>query len=199
MAVYVLVHGGKENGIVWEKVVPLLEAQGHRVYAPSSSDPEKSTLDTHISEVCGLLESEDLTGIILAGHSYASFIITGVADRMPGRIRRLVFVDSSLPAPGESLKDIFTRSGIVFEDYGVPEYPPFLTPLDYDEERLRRIPKTYIRCTESEFKAASGPAYEKVVRNAASGNWEYFEIDSDHKVMVSHPAELAEILLRAQA
>ncbi len=51
MAIYVLVHGGKKNGMVWEGVVSRFEEKGHRVFAPSSSDPATSTLDTHVSEV----------------------------------------------------------------------------------------------------------------------------------------------------
>jgi Alpha/beta hydrolase family len=195
MAYYVLVHGGKENGIVWEQVVPLLEEKGHRVFTPSSSDPANSTLDKHISEVCGLLEDEDMTSVILAGHSYASFIITGVAERVPARIKHLVYIDSSVPAPGQSLKDIFDEAGITFEEYGVPEDPPFLAPLNYDAEKLRKIPKTYIWCAQSEFSVVSRPAYEKVVKNAQRDNWDYLQLDSDHKCMVSHPVELSEILL----
>lgn len=195
MAAYVLVHGGKENGVVWEKVVPLLEEQGHVVYTPSSSDPANCNLDDHISELCRLLDAEGLQDAILAGHSYASFIITGVSDRMPERIRRLIYIDSSVPTTGQSLKDIFSVFGIRFEEYGVPEYRPFLEPLYFNEERLRTIPKTYIHCTESEFAAVGEPTYEHVKKNAERDNWDWFTIDSDHKCMASHPDELAEILL----
>lgn len=198
MAVYVLVHGGKENGVLWDQVVPLLQEQGHRVYTPSSSDPANCTLDDHISDVCRLLEDQDLEYIILAGHSYASFIITGVADRLPERIKRLIYIDSSVPAKGQSLEEIFAEFGIRFEDYGVPEYRPFLDPLHFDEVKLQEIPKTYIHCTESEFAVVGKPTYEKVLEKAKRDNWEIFEIDADHKCMVSHPAELAEILLQYQ-
>jgi len=195
MADYVLVHGGKSNGMVWNKVIPLLEEMGHRVFAPSLASPEGSTLSEHISGVCKTIEENNLDGIILAGHSYASFVITGVADRMPERIKRLIYIDSSVPAPGKSLSEIFADSGIGFEDYGVPQDPPFLEPLDYDEEKLRKIPKTYIQCTQSEFAIVSRPTYEKVVENAERDNWDYFTLDSDHKCMDSHPVELADLLL----
>ncbi len=144
---------------------------------------------------CELLEAEGLNEVILAGHSYASFIITGVADRMPERIKRLVYIDSSVPASGESLQKLFADSGIRFEDYGVPEDPPFLEPLVYDEDKLKKMPKTYIWCTKSEFAVVSKPTYEKVVEKADRDNWDFFDLDSDHKCMVSHPAELSEILL----
>lgn len=195
MADYVLVHGGKSNGIVWQKVVPLLEEQGHRVYTPSLPDPEGSSLSEHVSVVCKVLQDEDLDSVILVGHSYAAFVITGVADRMPERIRRLIYVDSYVPVPGKSLHDIFDDFGMTFEEYGIPQAPPFLEPLNFDEQRLREIPKTYILCTQSEFSMVSKPTYERVVENAQRDNWDYFTLDSDHKCMESHPAELTQILL----
>jgi pimeloyl-ACP methyl ester carboxylesterase len=195
MADFVLVHGGKGNGIVWEKVVPLLAAQNHRVYTPSLPDPEHSTLGEHISEVCSVFEDGDLDDVILVGHSYASFVITGVADRMSERIKRLVYVDSSVPADGDSLQSIFNDFAISFEEYGVPEAPPFLEPLFFDEERIRKISKTYIHCTKSEFIVVGKPTYEKVVENAERDNWDCYTLDSDHKCMESHAAELTEILL----
>lgn len=198
MATYVLVHGGKENGAQWSKLVPLLEDKGHRVYTPSSSDPGHCTLDDHISEAGRVLEDNDLTDIILVGHSYASFIITGVADRMPERIRRLVYIDTSLPADGESLEDQFSKVGKTFEEFGVPASPPFVVPINYDETKWRKMPKTYIRCTQSEFGFLSKSTYEEVVQDSERDNWDYFEIDSDHKCMVSHPVETSEILLREQ-
>lgn len=198
MADYILVHGGRKNGAVWENVAHLLEDKGNRVFTPTSTDPMVSTLDKHVSEVCNFIEKGDLSEIILAGHSYASFIITGVADRVPERIKHLIYIDSSVPAPGESLHRIFEECGITFEEYGVPDAPPFLEPLYYSEEKLGKIPKTYIHCTKSEFCIVGEPAYEKVLKNAKRDNWDYYEIDSDHNCMVSHPAELAEILLREQ-
>ena len=198
MAIYVLVHGGKSNGNTWNKVIPLLEEMGHSVYTPSLPNPEESTLDEHISAVCETIEENGLDGIILAGHSYASFVITGVADRMPERIRRLIYIDSSLPAPGQSLSDIFAASGSKFEEYGVPQAPPFLAPLNYDGAKLRSIPKTYIQCTQSEFGRVAGTTYDKVVENAERDNWDYFTLDSDHKCMDSHAVELADLLLLKQ-
>jgi len=199
MADYVLVHGGKRDGSLWDKVVPLLEARGHRVYAPSLSKPENSTLGEHISEVCRLIEDENLNGIILVGHSYASLVITGVADRMPGKIEHLIYVDCVVPVNGMSLYGMFEPLGVTSEAYGLPQDPPFLEPLYFHEEKIREIPKTYIHCTKSEFIAIGKPAFEKVIENAERDNWDYFQLDSDHPCMISHPVELADILLREQS
>jgi pimeloyl-ACP methyl ester carboxylesterase len=198
VAEYVLVHGGQRDGSLWDEVVPLLQAEGNRTFAPSLSRPDGSTLSEHISEICGLLEEHELDAIVLVGHSYASFVITGVAERMPERIKRLIYVDCAVPHDGKSLYGMFEDLGITSEEYGLPQDPPFLEPLHFDEERIRRIHKTYIHCTQSEFLAIGKPAFEEVKGNAERDNWDYFEIDSNHAVMISHPKELSAILLEEQ-
>ncbi|GAB3892596.1 alpha/beta fold hydrolase [Microbispora bryophytorum] len=50
-------------------------------------------LDTHIRDVAGVLEAEDVRDAVLVGHSYGGMVITGVADRLPGRMAGLVYLD----------------------------------------------------------------------------------------------------------
>ncbi len=113
MANYVLVHGGWFGGWCWDKVVPLLQAAGHSVYTPTLTGmgeqavlltPEVG-LDTHIQDVVNLIEANDLQQVILVGHSYSGMVITGAADRVPGRIAHLVFLDAVIPRDGHSLAD----------------------------------------------------------------------------------------------
>lgn len=61
------------------------------------------TLDTFIEDVVNVLEWEDLTDVILVGHSFGGMTITGVADRVPQRIRRLVYVDAAVLQDGQSV------------------------------------------------------------------------------------------------
>jgi pimeloyl-ACP methyl ester carboxylesterase len=62
-------------------------------------------LDTHIADVVNTIACEELTNVVLVGHSYAGIVITGVADRVqrasPGVLRHLVYIDASAPHPGE--------------------------------------------------------------------------------------------------
>jgi pimeloyl-ACP methyl ester carboxylesterase len=63
-------------------------------------------LDLHLRDVVAVLHYEDLRDVILVGHSYGGMVITGVADRAPGRIGRLVYLDAATPANGQSLVDV---------------------------------------------------------------------------------------------
>jgi pimeloyl-ACP methyl ester carboxylesterase len=117
MAIYVLVHGGGAGGWVWGKLAPLLRAAGHDVYTPTLTGVGErahllrpdTDLETHIADILGVLQFEDLTKVILVGHSYGGMVITGVADRALERISQLVFLDAANPRDGESLYDLSTN------------------------------------------------------------------------------------------
>jgi len=200
LANYVLVHGGHgggNSGSVWDKVVALLQNRGQKAFAPTLSASDTCSLEDHISEVCALIENGQLRDVMLVGHSYASFVITGVADKLPGRIKHLVYVDSSIPENGKSLFDMFELSGVSYKSYaGLTPDKPFVEPLNFDAARIKKIPKTYVHCTLSEFLAVCGPFVSYVAEHAKQDNWDYFELKSDHLCMVSHPEELAAILLQ---
>jgi pimeloyl-ACP methyl ester carboxylesterase len=114
MTTYVLVHGGHHGGWCYKKVARLLRNAGHEVYSPTltglgerrhllSADVD---LDMHIADVVGVLTVEDLRDVVLVGHSYGGMVITGVADRVPDRIKELVYLDAAHPRNGESLADV---------------------------------------------------------------------------------------------
>ena len=109
-ATFVLVPGSFAGAWVWHKVVPLLRAAGHDVYATTATglgdrvhlaDPEID-LDIYITDVVNVLEYEDLHDVILVGHSFGGMIITGVAERVPERLAHLVYLDAAVPADGQN-------------------------------------------------------------------------------------------------
>ena len=71
-------------------------------------------LDTHIQDVVSLIEANDLQQVILVGHSYSGMVITGAADRLPSRIRHLVYLDAAIPRDGQSLADLLPMGGTMF-------------------------------------------------------------------------------------
>ena len=113
----VLVHGAWHGGWCWRRVVPLLQAAGHEVFAPTLTGladrahllVRAINLDTHIQDVIGLLESAELSNAVLVGHSYAGAVITGVADRAASHLSSLVYLDAFLPANGKRMVDSSIR------------------------------------------------------------------------------------------
>ena len=113
-ATYVLVHGAWHGSWCWKRVRKGLRDTGHQVFTPTLTGlGERShlnsaavNLSTHIADVVNLLRWEDLSDVILCGHSYGGTVITGVADRIPERIRTLVYLDAFVPEDGECLFDL---------------------------------------------------------------------------------------------
>lgn len=110
MANFVLVHGAWHGGWCWRRVVDALHARGHRAHAVTLTGlGERAhllssliTLETHIEDVANAIEAEEFGDVVLAVHSYAGMIGTAIADRMPQRLKHLVYVDAVVPRPGES-------------------------------------------------------------------------------------------------
>ena len=114
MATYVLVHGGGHGGWCYQKVAPLVREAGHDVYTPAMTGVGERShlvgrdvdLDLHIRDITAVLHYEDLRDVVLVGHSYGGMVITGVADRAPDRVGRLVYLDAANPVNGQSLVDV---------------------------------------------------------------------------------------------
>lgn len=142
MSTYLLVHGAWHSGECWERVVPLLTSAGHRALAPSLTGhgdrahllgPEVG-LDTHADDIVRLITEEDLTDVILVGHSYAGLVISSAANRIPDRIGHLVYLDAMVPEDGESAADVMPITqdlidGALRSESGwrvppLPEMPP---------------------------------------------------------------------------
>ncbi|MFI6619491.1 alpha/beta hydrolase [Streptomyces sp. NPDC050528] len=137
MSTYLLVHGAWHSGRAWDRVVPLLTAAGHRVFAPSLTGygdkarllgPEVG-LDTHVEDVLGLITEEDLTDVVLVGHSYAGLVVSGAANRLPDRIARLVYLDAMVPVDGESATDIMPVTQVLIDLAARSDTPWRIPPL----------------------------------------------------------------------
>lgn len=217
MADYVLVHGGNMSvdtwnrlttgdplytedgtlgGMIWDGTAAFLEMHGHRAFAPTLADENVSTLSGHIEEICGLIMENELNDLIIVGHSYGGMIITGVADRMPERMRRLVYLDAALPDPGQSLFEIIASTGVDPLSFaGLEPAPPYTEKLEFDPSRIERLPKTYILCTKSEFSGVTALARKKIAD--AKEGWTYLELPASHVPMADMPEEFNKILLDA--
>lgn len=224
MATYLICHGAWSGGWSWKKVRALLRAAGHEVFTPTYTGLGERAhlahpmvdLETHIQDVFGVIEYEDLADFILVGHSYGGMVVTGVADRVPEKVRHLVYLDAFVPTDGQSLDDLTgqVREGV--EGWLLAPNPPAPDTSAADlawnlprrrhmparcfSQKLRlahaqpRFPRTYIHCTKK-----VGPdvfrQFPDRLRDAAG--WRFLEMDASHSPNLTEPEALAQVLLGA--
>jgi pimeloyl-ACP methyl ester carboxylesterase len=118
MANFVLVHGAWHGGWCYRDTAQALAAMGHVAVRPTHTGvgerahqaSEAITLETHIRDVAGTIVAEELDQVVLCGHSYGGMVITGVADRLPERIKALVYLDAFVPENGDSLNGLLGKA-----------------------------------------------------------------------------------------
>lgn len=131
---YVLVHGTGHGGWCWRNVATRLRAAGHDVYTPTLTGLGERAhllspaigLDTHIQDVVGVIECEELPKVVIVGHSYGGFVITGVCDRLRDRIEHAFYLDAPAPKDGDrnggfrSFEELSQRAGPLIDGLYMP-------------------------------------------------------------------------------
>ena len=225
---YVIVHGAWGGGWDWRTVDSMLTASGNRVYRPTLTGlgervhlaTPATDLSTHITDVVNVIRFENLHDVVLVGHSYGGMVITGVTDRLPDRIRRLVYVDAFLPEHGESVLTInrdaqsqkFVRAlvdsaknGLMPPTWVKPGTPPptdvpqpvrtFTENLVLTNPAGGRVPGTYILTVDA-GKAASEDTFAPFAERAKKRGFTSHVLQSDHVPERTAPKELTELLRR---
>lgn len=223
MAIFVVAHGAWSAGWAWKKMRPLMRTAGHEFWTPTYTGVGERVhlanpsvdLDTHIQDVIGVLEFEDLRDIVLVGHSYGGMVATGIADRARERIAQLIYLDAFVPENGKCLLDYVGEDGkkrrqSAEDDWRVPPnpMPPDTPQADQDWAMPRRVPqpvktfatpirlsgttpppRTYIYCR----RAAPGDPFRQFAERAQREGWGYFELDASHNPHITMPEELASL------
>ena len=229
---YVLVHGAYGGGWIWRDVAEGLRKQGHQVFTPTQTGlGERShlmsrqiTVDTHIEDVANVIETNEIQDVILVGHSYGGMAVTGVADRMPERIRHIVYLDALIPENGDTAFTILpagmadARRKVMREQGGgvalpVPGAEAFPIPAgpakDWFMRRLRPHPiGTYespVRLAKPAgaglpvtYVAYTNPALAAIEpsrqRAKAKAGWPYVDLPVPHDVEIPNPENVTELL-----
>jgi pimeloyl-ACP methyl ester carboxylesterase len=196
---YVLVPGFWVGAWVWRPVADALQARGHRVFPVTLTGlaervhlatPEVD-LETHIADVANLLRYEDLRDVTLVGHSYAGLVVTAVADRMPERIRQLVYVDTGPLPDGTANADFATpeerarQEALVAAGDGWRLPPPPWAELASEVDGLATDTVALLtdRSVPQPWKAATTPvrltgAWEKIPRLAVLSSFTTAQIEA---------------------
>ena len=205
---------------------PLLRTRGHLLITPTYTGlGERShlahpdiDLETHIADVVGVLECEDLSNVNLIGHSYGGMVATGVADRARSRIAQLIYLDAFVPDDGDSALDLLPTAVRAQRQAGDGwRIPPGPMPPDTAAEDVawclpRRLPQPaktftqklamqggpltlprhYIYCQRHSPDDRFRRFYERATREG----WGTHEIDSSHNPHITCPQTLADLLDR---
>jgi pimeloyl-ACP methyl ester carboxylesterase len=228
MATYVIVHGAWGGGWAWSRrVAPALRAAGHDVFTPTLTGLGERThlatpevdLETHVQDVVNVLEYEDLSDVVLAGHSYGGMVISGVAGRARERLRHLVYLDAFVPEDGQSLFDIVGPEGAArmraqaaaadgwrIPPGGLPPDTPDLEwlmsrrghqPLRTFEQPVRidapiELPRTYVYCAKKDGNDAFRETAQRIEGDRA---WRYCELQTGHNLHYTAVEDTVRILL----
>ena len=206
-------------------------AEGLEVYTPTqtgvgekaASLSQNISLDTFIQDITDFLTERDLQNVVLVGHSFAGISISGVADRMPERISRLVYLDALLLQNDQSVFDIIppdmaqARRELAQQTSGgvslpAPEPSVFGVTDEQDAQWVKNQCTPHPLSTyESKMRLTHGlgnglpatyiavtPHYIATTasRNYAKarGDWQYVEMQAGHDAMVTSPQALCELI-----
>ncbi len=218
---FVIVHGAWGGGWGFKELASIMRAAGHQVYRPTLTGQgervhlasPKVGLETHIQDIVNVIEFENLHDVVLVGHSYGGMVITGVADRIPKRLSRIVYVDAHLPNDGESMfdligpkrtKDLTNRADKWGDGWRIPPWWPdkkhdvpqqlatFQDSVSVKNPVAAKIPGTYILTLNPGAKTDN---FSKSADRARRRGWQYHELRTGHNVQWTMPKELALLLM----
>ena len=227
---FVLVHGTGHGGWCWQKVTPILRAAGSEVYAPTLTGLADRShllecgvdLTTHVTDITRLLFYEDLSDVVLVGHSYAGMVITAVAATAPERLKQLIYLDAYLPDEGQTEVDLWPPDmrAEIEADAAASRGTRLVTPelmgitdstmAEWTRERITPHPmSTYMEAVPrgSARSAALPRAYitctegpltsllGRFAEKARAAGWPVRAIATGHDVMLIDPEAVAKLLL----
>ena len=219
-------HGAWSAGWAWKKLRPLMAARGHRLWTPTYTGlGERShlagpqvDLQTHVTDIVQVLRMEDLSDVVLIGHSYGGMVATGVADRVPERLQRVIYLDAFVPEDGDSLASLTGQSAQSMRDAAEDGWKAAPRPVPPDTPRAdlawiaaRRmshpvecfvqplaltgagaaLPRHYIYALKTDERDTFGRFHQ---RAQTTPGWTAHQIGASHNPHITVPETLAQLL-----
>ncbi|WP_202842313.1 alpha/beta fold hydrolase [Luteimonas saliphila] len=219
---FVLVHGATAGGWEWKRTGQFLVEDGHTVYRSTLTglgerehlNSTEIDLQTHIDDVVNLILFEDLHDVVLTGHSYGGMVITGVMDRIPERLRHVVFLDAAVPEDGQSIWDLFGsdfpqdperfRDGFMQVPWVEPGAKPpysvrqsircFNQPVSYRNPAALALPVTYVAFVPKDQSAEERAKTDRSWRNARARGWTIRTFPGGHVAQQEDPRGVATLI-----
>ncbi len=219
---FVLVHGATAGGWEWKSTGQFLSGDGHTVYRATLTglgerehlNSPDIDLQTHINDVVNLILFEDLHHVVLTGHSYGGMVITGVMDRIPERIRHVVFLDAAVPDDGMSLWELFGgdgardperfKDGFMQVPWVKPGTPPphsvrhstkcFSQPVSYRNPAALALPVTYVAFVPADKSAEERAKTDKSWQRAVTRGWTIRTFPGGHVAQQENPRGVATLI-----
>ncbi|MEV6624687.1 alpha/beta hydrolase [Amycolatopsis sp. NPDC051106] len=209
MTTFALIHGGGGSGWDFHRLVPELAARGHDAIAPDLPITDKTAGLAEFTDTV-LAALGDASDVAVVGHSYGGFTAPLVASKVRARV--LVYLAGMIPAPGEPPGQWWGNTGFAapsglsdIETYfnGVPAElasegmahgreqvskewdEPWPLPAHPD------VPTRVVLCRDDRFFT---PDFQRRVARERLGI-EPDEVDGPHCAPLSHPAQIADLLV----
>jgi pimeloyl-ACP methyl ester carboxylesterase len=227
---FVLVHGAWHGGWCWRRVADLLQQRGHKVFTPTMTGlgershliDNKVNLATHVTDIVNVIKWENLSDIVLVGHSYGGVIISGVAEEMRDAIGSIVFLDAFVPENGDSLATKSSQPVRESIAASVEKGERVMKPVSAAVFRVNEKDRAWVdaMCTPHPLatltdKATITGARERIAKKAyirakgypsipfdgalerlkTDAAWRVYELPCGHDAMVDMPERLTEILV----
>lgn len=231
---FVLVHGAWHGGWCWRRVADRLRRDGHAVFTPTLTGLGERAhllqpgidLATHIADVVSVMKWERLTDVVLCGHSYGGFVISGVAEAMAAAIRSIVFLDAFLPENGDTILKLTgpavadgIRAALQSGALGVPPRPAEAFGVNEADRQwvdnlcvpqpigtftspiaLSGARERIARKTYIRAKGYHNPSFDRAFATVQSDpSWHCQQLPCGHDVMIDMPDRLTQLLLQAAA
>lgn len=219
---YVLVHGASQGGWCWRRVSDRLERRGHKVFTPTLTGlGERShlmsanvNLEMHITDIVNVIKFESLDDIVLVGHSYGGWVISGVAEQMLPVISSIVFLDAFMPENGQKGLDLNSERSkaeiaLAVSKGEISRPPPPATVWNVNEKDRAwvdakqtaqplgvsfqpiKLTGARDRVAKKTYIRATGyanPVFDKFyAKTKADKSWRTYEVTCGHDVMIDLP------------
>jgi len=229
---FLLMHGAWHGGWCWKHVAQGLRLLGHEVHTPTFTGcgerahllNQEVGLSTFINDVLAVIENEELNEINLIGHSFAGPVISAVADRIPEKIRHLIYLDALIVQSGESAlsilpADVQQERSRTIDDEGLRMAIPSAEKMGVFEKNQvawlnRRLTPHPLNAYKEPlylqhalgngisktYIAVTNPSYAPLEKTRKwvkeQKDWEYEELAAGHDAMLTSPKELTELLIK---